>query len=75
VKAYSGVYRDSGISAYEAGADFIRVRFMEGGTYVYTYKSAGQDHIENMKALAASGKGLNSYINDYTKDAFEWKEA
>jgi hypothetical protein len=54
--------------------DFIRIAFMAGGTYVYTYKSAGKRHIENMKALAASGKGLNSYINDYTRDLFEWKD-
>ena len=71
---YNGVYRDSGIKGYECGPDCIKVDFMEAGTYCYSYDSAGREHIENMKALAKSGKGLNSYINDHTRDLWEWRE-
>ncbi len=54
---------DSGIWGYEAGEDYIRVRFKKGGTYTHTYASAGQLAIETMKRLAASGNGLTTYIN------------
>jgi hypothetical protein len=75
MQRYSGADRDSGIDAYEAGANFMRVRFIHGGTYLYTYRSAGKHHIDNMKTLAKSGKGLNSYINDHVREFFERKES
>jgi hypothetical protein len=75
MQRYNGADRDSGIDAYEAGANYMRVRFIHGGTYVYTYRSAGRHHIENMKLLAKSGKGLNTYINDYVSERFELKES
>ena len=74
MQSYSGAERDSGISAYEIGPEFIEVEFTGAGIYAYTYNSAGRDHVENMKVLAASGKGLNSYINDHTKDHWEWRD-
>lgn len=68
---YKNMGGDSGILAYEAGTDFIKVQFTDGGTYLYTYRSAGNYHVEQMKALAAEGFGLNTYINKYTKFKFE----
>ncbi len=38
--------------------------------YVYTYISAGEHHVEKMKQLAVSGKGLAAYINQHVRDAF-----
>ena len=61
----------SGISAYEIGDDWIRVRFKPGTIYKYSYRSAGQDHVEQMKDLAQKGRGLASYISKYTRDLFE----
>lgn len=74
MQRYSGADRDSGIDAFEAGANFMRVRFIHGGTYLYTYRSAGKRHIDNMKVLARVGKGLNTYINDNVRESFERKE-
>lgn len=61
----------SGISAYEIGSDYIRVRFSSGDTYQYSYRKAGQSHVETMKALASVGSGLNSYINSYVKFKYD----
>lgn len=71
-------YRDdrgnSGIASYEAGGDFIRVRFHDGGTYVYTADSAGAEALARMKALAAAGSGLNTFINTDVRDRYAWQE-
>lgn len=64
---------DSGIHAYEIEDNFIKVQFKDRKTYLYTYSSAGSHHIEQMKALAIRGKGLNSYINTYVKNKYESK--
>lgn len=63
---------DSGVSSFEIGADYITVKF--SGTiriYRYSYRKAGQNHVETMKKLARSGRGLNSYINRYVKDLYD----
>lgn len=74
MKRYSDVDRDSGVIAYESGDNFIRVKFGDGGVYLYTYASAGANHIERMKVLAEKGDGLNAYINDYVKKAYDQRE-
>jgi hypothetical protein len=61
----------SGVLAYEIGDDFIKVQFHDRKTYLYSYRSAGTHHIEQMKALAVRGRGLNSYINKYVKNDYE----
>lgn len=63
---------DSGVSAYEIGSDYILVKF--SGTarkYRYSYRKAGQNHVENLKRLAESGSGLNSYINIHVKNLYD----
>jgi hypothetical protein len=63
---------DSGVSAYEIGSDYILVKFFgTARTYRYSYQKAGQNHVENMKRLAQSGNGLNSYINKYAKNLYD----
>lgn len=63
---------DSGVSAYEIGSDYILVKFSGiGRTYRYSYRKAGQNHVENLKRLAQSGSGLNSYINNYVKNLYD----
>lgn len=62
--SYRDIDRDSNVESYEIGSDYIAVKF--NGTariYVYSYRKAGINHVENMKSLATSGNGLNSYIN------------
>lgn len=63
MQPYRDIDGDSNINSYAAGSDYIRVRFACGAEYFYTYSSAGAGRVERMKALAASGEGLNSYIN------------
>ena len=62
---------DSGVSAYEIGSDYIRVRFDTGNTYQYSYKKAGQRNVEAMKILAIRGSGLNSYINTNVRKLYD----
>ena len=71
---YRNIDGDSGVSAYEIGADFIRVRFSTGATYLYTYSSAGSENIEQMKILAREGNGLNSFINTRVRRLYARKE-
>ena len=65
MKRYGNRHGNSGIAAYEEGDDFIRIRFTSGSVYPYTYNSAGEDDIEEMKELAKEGEGLTRFINDF----------
>lgn len=71
MKRYQNRSGNSGVVAYEAGASFIRVRFVEGALYTYSYQSAGKAKVERMKTLALEGKGLATYISQHVKDAYE----
>jgi hypothetical protein len=65
---------DSGVSAYESGTDYIRVRFSSGAVYLYTYDSAGSNKIEMMKQLAQRGTGLNAFINTNVRKLYAKRE-
>lgn len=54
--------KQSGVTAYEIGKDFILVKF-NAEKYLYTYTSAGSKTIETMKSLASSSSGLSTYIS------------
>jgi len=71
MQRYGNAGGDSGIRAFEPGADSITVEFSDGAIYRYTYASAGASCIEQMKQLALRGSGLNGYINSYAKRAYE----
>jgi hypothetical protein len=72
MERYSNIGGDSGVSAYEIGVDYIKVKFSgTGKTYTYSYRKAGSHHVENMKNLAQSGNGLNSYINRNVKYLYD----
>ncbi len=63
---------DSGVYAFEIGDDYIIIKFSSTiKTYTYSYRKAGVKHVENMKSLATSGSGLNSYINKYVKRLYD----
>lgn len=70
MERYRNSGRDSGVSAFEIGSDYILVQF-SGTAYRYSYRKAGQHHVETMKNLARSGSGLNSYINRYVKNLYD----
>lgn len=65
MKPYPDRTGDSGISAYEAGRSWIRIRFKHGGTYEYGASIIGAGHVRALKRLAESGLGLNTYINTH----------
>jgi hypothetical protein len=62
MERYRDIDGNSGVAEYELGTDYIRVKFKDGSVYLYTYASAGANNIEEMKRLAAVGKGLNTFI-------------
>ena len=72
MERYINLGGDSGVSAYEIGSDYILVKFSGTvRTYRYSYRKAGQNHVENLKRLAKSGSGLNSYINIHVKNLYD----
>ena len=73
MEPYINLSGNSGVAAFEIMDDSITVRFKDGGKYLYTYWSAGAEHVERMKTLAANGNGLNSYINKHVKKKYASK--
>lgn len=65
MEQYKNLSGNSGVVAFQIGNDYIKVQFKDGRftLYTYTYQSASSVAIENMKALAVRGQGLNSYIS------------
>lgn len=61
---------NSGVVAYEIRSDGIRVKFLDGRIYTYTYRSAGRENVEHMKLLARSGRGLSGFISTHVRELF-----
>ncbi|MBI1326213.1 MAG: hypothetical protein GC136_01055 [Alphaproteobacteria bacterium] len=73
MKQYLDSNGDSGVAAYDVGADFIHVRFKDGWIYEYTSSSVGAHSLDAMKSLARSGDGLNSFINKQVRKKYARK--
>ena len=73
MKRYRNLGGDSGIVAYEAGDDFIKVQFKDGSIYLYDYTTPGPNEVEYMKQLAEEGEGLNSYISRHIRKRYAAK--
>ena len=72
MEKYANLGRDSGVLGHEIAPDKITIMFKGGKKpYTYSYKKAGQQHVESMKRLAKSGHGLNSYIMKRVKNLFD----
>jgi hypothetical protein len=67
---YKRLSGDSGVLAYLIEARSIRVKFVDGKVYTYSYASTGRDRVEQMKLLARAGQGLSTYISKYVRDAY-----
>jgi hypothetical protein len=65
MQPYRNLAGNSGIAAYEIRRDGIIVRFVNGGTYLYDDRAPGRAHVEEMKRLARSGRGLGTYISRF----------
>lgn len=70
---YENLGGDSGVVAYEIFPLVIHVLFSSNMIYEYTYLKPGRTDVEEMKRLAAAGKGLNSYIKNVVKDRYSRK--
>ena len=62
MERYANLNGNSGVIAFEIGNTWIKVQFTTGLPYTYSYRKAGEIHVERMKVLARKGRGLNSYI-------------
>jgi hypothetical protein len=64
MKRYLNRSGNSGVTYYKIGKDHILVWFIHADKpYLYNYDRPGKEHVERMKALALSGKGLSTYIS------------
>lgn len=69
---YGNTAGNSGVVAYQIGKDYIAVKFVDRDEpYVYSYASAGAQHVKEMKKLAKTGQGLSTYISQHVKDGYE----
>jgi hypothetical protein len=74
LERYLNLKGDSGVTHYDIGPDFIRVQFGDPTIYVYDHARPGQYHVDRMKALAVSGRGLATYISRHVGEAYARKE-
>ncbi len=73
MKRYVNQSGNSGVTAYEHGRDWIKVRFQDERIYEYTAKGVGRKHLKEMKRLADAGSGLSAYISEHpeVRDGYE----
>ena len=76
MERYKNLSGDSGVVAFEPGADFIWIEFVDGARYLYTYARTGARNVEHMKQLARKGQGLSAFIsaNHAVRTGYERKE-
>ena len=73
--SYSNLSGDSSVLDYELGHDFIKVRFGSSATiYVYDHSRPGVVRVDEMKRLAAAGRGLATYISQQIGEDYSRKE-
>ena len=70
---YRNLDGHSGVSAYELGEGWIRIRFVGGETYEYTDAATGAEHVRNMQTLARAGEGLATYVSRFVHEAYARK--
>ena len=70
---YRALSGHSGVVAYELSSNSVVVEFRDGWKYEYTSQSAGAARVATMKRLAASGRGLSTFISQEARKAFARK--
>lgn len=73
MEKYANRSGESQVDCFEIGHDRITVQFNDGHAYLYTNDSADLRNIEQMKSLATSGRGLNTFIHDHVRKRYESK--
>lgn len=67
MERYANRRGNSPITHFQIKMDRIIVWFNKGKAYSYSYRSAGKNHVEQMKVLARVGSGLCAYITHNVK--------
>lgn len=68
MERYLNLNGNSNVEAYLIHSTYIDVKFYGSyRIYRYSYESAGEDLVEEAKALAERGYGLNSFIMNHMK--------
>jgi hypothetical protein len=76
MQSYANLHGSSGVESFDSGPDFIRLCFRDSPrwVYVYDYVVPGAAHLERMKAPAAEGRGLSTYISQQVREEYRRKE-
>jgi hypothetical protein len=64
--------KQSGVTGYQTGDDYIIIQFNHQPLYKYSYVSCGKQTTDQLKKLALGSIGLGTYISQH-HPAFEWK--
>jgi hypothetical protein len=72
---YRNLHGNSNVVSYEITEESIHVVFRSGThrNYLYNHLRPGKAAVARMKALAAQGHGLNSYISTTIKSNYAKK--
>ena len=71
MRPYANHHGKTGVVEYEITNDSIEVLFDHGKrTYIYNNSVTGKHHVDTMKELAASGRGLSTYIAQHKEIKF-----
>ena len=72
---YRNLNGDSNVVSYETTEDSIHLVFRSGTNrnYLYDHSRPGKSMVDRMKALAAQGHGLNSYIGTTVRQSYAKK--
>jgi hypothetical protein len=71
MKRYANSHGHSGVVAYSTTPTSIIVRFTNGERYEYSNTKPGRSIVAHMKALAASGRGLSTFIAQHVRENYE----
>jgi hypothetical protein len=71
MEKYKNLTGVSGIVTYKIADDSITIKFKDGGTYLYTNRKPGAQHVKKMKEMAVKGYGLATYINIFVRENFD----
>lgn len=76
MKRYGNRAGNSGVAYYDDGPDFIKVQFGETDdvAYIYDHVVPGAADVAHMKALAAAGRGLSTFISQHVRNRYRRKE-
>lgn len=70
---YNDLRASSGITHFSIHPDAVTIHY-GAKKYTYSHASAGKEHVDTMKRLAATGAGLASYVSAYKPDHVQDKE-